>query len=192
MDKHRCCRWASPSPHLIWWRWRHYPSAQRWSGTSLPLYTLAQTSFYSENKAKESRKLNGTTSLVRWTSEGPNAKMLINCDKNWLSKGPCLGSVNVCDTEAFLCKSDLTACRFRLAVLLRCREMTKFVSRSKYLWRWLDFYFLPAHLGHISSEGITKKSWEFTVWPLNSRDYSQGHDTLDSLKCKMTLSISAL
>lgn len=65
--------------------------------------------------------------------------MLPNCDKNWLSNCPYPGSVNVCDVEAFLCKCDLTALRFGLAALLRRREMTTFVSRSKYLWRWLDF-----------------------------------------------------
>lgn len=29
----------------------------------------------------------------------------------------------------------VTYLRFRLAVLLRCREMTKFASHSTYLWR---------------------------------------------------------
>lgn len=37
-----------PSPPLIWWRWCHYLAAQRWSEISLLLYTLFQTSFYSE------------------------------------------------------------------------------------------------------------------------------------------------
>lgn len=140
MVKTRCCRWALPSPHLIWWRWCHYPTVQRWSGTSLPLYTLAQTSFYSENKAKGSRKQKQIISLLCWTSY---FRRSVKCCQIVIKTGykncPYPGSVNVCNIQAFLCKCDLTVLRFRLAALLRCREMTTFVSCSKYLWRWLDF-----------------------------------------------------
>lgn len=60
-------------------------------------------------------------------------------DKNWPSICPVSGFENACNIKALVCKSDLTELHFRLTVLLHWGEMTKFVSRSKYLWLWLYF-----------------------------------------------------
>lgn len=131
-----------PSPPLIWWHWCHYLAARRSAGISLLPYTLSQTSFYSKRRKKEkegSHNVKNTSNTIQY--------------------------------NLFIIMSPFSSIFYKSLEKIKLKKMWmkgKVWKREKSQTGREIVYFLPAHLGYISSEGNTVNNWDITVQSLGS------------------------
>lgn len=138
-----------PSPPRIWWRWCHYLTDRRWSEISQLLYTLSQTSFCSgKGNQKKEKMLDIKTVLYNF----------------YIIMQP-LFPVILKELSVYKTKQNMW-------IWWKTKKPSREMNQTEIV------YFLPAHLGHIRSEGNTVNSWDITVQSLSSHSYSHTDHTL--------------